>query len=426
MAVKISKNPRLVIYAWFVCSLAAFFYCYEYLLRIEPSVMVTPLMHHYHITAAGLGFLVAMYYWAYTPLQAVVGLLTDYFGPKRALTIAIGFCALGSLLFAATGSVYVAAAGRLLIGAGSAFAFVGILKLAAMWLPRNRFALFAGLSTALGMLGAMIGDVAVSRLVNIAGWHKVIIWSGVFGLVLIPVFIFFVHEKKAKISSKDHKVYSLRQAGQGLLAAVKHPQILIAGLIGCMLYLSLSVNGEMWGIPFMRTLTHGSKVFAGELNSMIFLGWLLGAPLAGWLSDHLKTRRGLLIVGPLLSALAYAPILIWPDLSNVIRFISLFLFGLFASVEVICFVIARDSLPLKFAATGIGVINLLVMLGGMIFQPLVGLMLDWRWHGRAVDGIRMYGVNDYRRALVLIPIGLILASLAAFLIKDNFKGKTTI
>lgn len=34
--------------AWLVCALAAIFYCYEYLLRISPSVMSQQLMQAYH------------------------------------------------------------------------------------------------------------------------------------------------------------------------------------------------------------------------------------------------------------------------------------------------------------------------------------------------------------------------------------------
>jgi hypothetical protein len=58
---------------WLICGLAALFYCYEYFLRIAPSVMDHQLRMTYHLDATALGQLIAFYYFAYTPMQLVVG-----------------------------------------------------------------------------------------------------------------------------------------------------------------------------------------------------------------------------------------------------------------------------------------------------------------------------------------------------------------
>jgi len=100
-AVNSGKNIRIEATAigWLICILGAVFYCYEYLLRIEPSVMVLPLEHYFHISAKGLGILSGLYYMAYTPMQLVVGVVTDMFGPRRVLTVAVLICAAGSFVF---------------------------------------------------------------------------------------------------------------------------------------------------------------------------------------------------------------------------------------------------------------------------------------------------------------------------------------
>ena len=73
------------------------------------------------------------------------------------LSISALCCALGHLCLC-NPYYYVAFFGRLLIGFGSSFAFVGIMKLATMVLPANRFALVSGSTMALGMIGGLIGD----------------------------------------------------------------------------------------------------------------------------------------------------------------------------------------------------------------------------------------------------------------------------
>jgi MFS family permease len=52
---------------------------------------------------------------------------------------------------------------RLMQGFGSAFAFVGTMYLATQWFPRRKIALLSGLTTSLGMLGAIALAEQASR-----------------------------------------------------------------------------------------------------------------------------------------------------------------------------------------------------------------------------------------------------------------------
>lgn len=412
------NKKRLLILGWVISILAALFYCYEYLLRIEPSVMSSQIMHHFMLTSTGFGVLIGMYYYIYAPMQAAVGVVTDYFGPKKTLTFAIGFCALGVLLFAATNSYAVAAIGRLLIGFGSAFAFVGVLKLAAMWLPRKYFATFVGITTSLGMIGAMVGDVALTSVVEHVGWHAVLYGSAVVGLILIPVFIFFVSEHRAE---EKAEIKTVKQLANHFLQIVKSWQLWCAGIIGCMLYLSLSAFAELWGIPFLHALSHNGHVEAISLvNSMVFLGWLVGSPFNGWLSDKVQSRKKPMIVGSLLAAATIGVILLVPHLPLVMIGFLLFLFGVFASVENLAFVIARERAGVQLTGTAVSFINLVVMLSGLIFQPMVGWILDLNWSGLMAHGHRVYTFADYRVALIAIPIAMLVAMLLAFTLKETY------
>ena len=88
-----SSLARLI--PWIMCSIGALFYIYEYLLRVAPSVMTDDLMASFHIGAAALGNMVACYYYIYVPMQLVVGVLMDRFGPRRLFTVAGLACAMG-------------------------------------------------------------------------------------------------------------------------------------------------------------------------------------------------------------------------------------------------------------------------------------------------------------------------------------------
>ena len=75
----------------------------------------------------------SVYFYAYAITQVPAGLLIDYFGPRRMLTVAAFLVALGITCFAAAVSIPLLFVGRILIGIGSAFAFTGCIKITRIW-----------------------------------------------------------------------------------------------------------------------------------------------------------------------------------------------------------------------------------------------------------------------------------------------------
>ena len=72
--------------------------------------------------------------------------------------------------------------------------------------------------------------------------------------------------------------------------------------------------------------------------------------------------------------------------------------------------------------------NMIVMLGAMLLQPLVGHLLDFSLSahiggaltGAAVDNVqRLYGVDDYQFALSIIPLGILIAAILTFFLKET-------
>ena len=149
MSVELKKqeqfDSKALWFGWFVCLLTAIFYCYEYILRIVPSVMTGPLMEHFNLSALGFGWLSDSYLIAYTAMQLFVGPSLDYWGLRKMLLLALLSCVIGSFIFSFAAfypSFILAFSGRFLIGFGSAFAFVGVLRIASIWLPKQYFSFF--------------------------------------------------------------------------------------------------------------------------------------------------------------------------------------------------------------------------------------------------------------------------------------------
>ncbi len=86
------------------------------------------------------------YYYVYVVLQTPAGMLIDRFGARLILSLGALVCALGCGLFTVSHAIWITDVGRILMGGGSAFAFVGTLYLIGNWFPAAYFGMMLGLS----------------------------------------------------------------------------------------------------------------------------------------------------------------------------------------------------------------------------------------------------------------------------------------
>lgn len=423
----IDKKYQLL--GWFICGLGAIYYCYEYLLRVTPSVMEVPLREHFHLTATGFGLLSAFYYYAYVPLQVPVGVLLDRYGPRLLITMACLTCVIGTFMFAGTTVFWIAALGRFLVGFGSAFAFVGVLKLATIWLPENKLALVAGSASALGTIGAMLGDNVMGFFVGTMGWQATVHWSAAIGIVLAIILWFTLHDHVT--DDKDGgTVENFRKSLVDLAIITKNKQTWINGFFGCLVYLPTTVFAELWGIPYLQHAHGLSEESAAFANSLVFFGFMIGAPIMGALSDKLKRRKLPMLFGATGAALVMIMILYVPALKEFHLDVLLFTLGLMYGCQSIVFAVGRELSPSEAAGTAVAMANMIVMLGAMFFQPLVGRLLDYSYrHHQAsqlvnqlpVENMRaLYSAADYQFALAIIPIGIIVAVILTFFLKETY------
>jgi len=418
-----SPSSKILFLPWLVCGVGALFFCYEFYLRVLPSVMTADLMRTYNINAAMLGNMTAFYFYAYTPMQLPVGVLLDRYGPRMLLTLACFACALGTYLFGFTDSLAIAKLGRFLVGFGSAFAFVGVLKLATIWLPPQHFAMIAGLTTTLGMLGAMTSDIMLNAVVEKFGWRHAVACSAIAGLVLTFIVWLVVRDRprEVPVPLPDH-AENLKGAFHGLVETLKNRQVWLAGLIGFLMYTPTTAFAVLWGVPYLEYVYNFSAAHAGLAISMIFLGWAIGGPVIGSVSDKLRLRRIPMFFGALSAMFLLFVLIFLPGISDFWVFVILFLFGLCSSAQVIVFAIATEASSHEASGVALALTNMIVMLGGVLFQPLIGVLLDWKWEGILVNGAHVYTRGDFQFALAVLPFGVLVSVLLCGFVRETHAG----
>ena len=400
---------------WLMFGLALVFYAYESSLRVSPSIMSHDLMTDFNLSAAGLSNMAAYYYYIYTPMQVLVGMLMDRFGPRVLLSIATLICTTGSFIFGSTESVVFAKFGRFLMGLGSSFAFVGVLKLAANWLPKDRIAIAAGITMAVGMVGGFFCDTVIPHWVSLYGWRATTIGAGWFGVALFIMLLLVLRDSVNIKAPRARLADSMGEVFSNMLSIIKDRNLWVNGTIGCMMWLPIAIYAETWGGSYLVDVKGFDAEQASAVNAWVFIGWAVGGPMLGFLSDYFRRRKLLLSLGSLISAMLFVMFFV-VKLSPFLMGLILFLAGLAGSTQALVFAVSRDNVSSVSSGSAAAFTNLLVMLAGVL-QPLSGYIMDLV-NGPVAKG-HQYSSEAYTAALALVPVALLLSCFLSLLIKDK-------
>jgi len=403
---------------WFAAST---FYLYEYFVRVMPSVMEEELQTHFVVGAGVLAGSLGMYYFIYSPMQMIVGAIFDSFGGKRIIVAACVIVALGCFLPSiSTQTLALMTAGRFLMGLGSAFGFVGCVYLSTVWFHPKQLALLAGLTTMLGMIGAIIGQAPLSFLVDNIGWQRswaVAGWLGIACTVMLLLLIPRTPTTEVDRRKAFRGSTPFANICKSLFAVLKNPQTWLIGLVGGCLYLPLTVFADLWGIQYIRHVAGITKQEAASVVAMLYLGWLIGSPFAGWFSDYIGMRAGLMKWGTFLCFLLLSGMLLFNNIPPMALGTLLFLIGLFSSSEILAFIMGLEANPDFARGSAVAVVNMIIMLLGALFQPIVGILLDWQ--AQDFSEIGLYSASDYRVAMSVLPLMMGFGLVLSFALKDK-------
>lgn len=416
--VEIYNSKSYLGVAWLVWGLAAAFYFSDYLARVAPGVMHRYLQIDFGINEAGFGILTASFYIPYILMQIPVGLTVDRLSIRNLLTVMSLITAFGCCVFGLAGGLFMGSVGRMLIGFSAAFAFVCSLRLATSWFPPTMLGLLAGLTQALGMLGAAAGEAPVSFLVSTVGWrHSMLIIAFLF-IALAGLLYQFVQDTPGGHRSETHSASRL-SIFQSLKIILSCKQTWLNGLYAGFLFGPTAVIGEAIGpayLQFGRGLGAHAAAFA---TGLIFIGWGISGPFSGWLSDKIGRRKPLMILSAACGIVFTSIFVFSPNLSQNTAYLIFFAFGLTNTGVAIAYAVSTELHDRNVVGTSIAFTNMISIFVGASLQPLVGRLVDM------VSGARAYNVeslllSDFQAGLKLLPLCSLVALILAFTVKETY------
>lgn len=400
---------------WLVCFAATLFFFYEFIQGNMFASIAEQIMRDFHIQADKMAYLSSIYYVSNVIFLFIAGIMLDRFAIKKTIIFAMFLCVLSTFILAFSHSFYLALLCRFITGIGSAFCFLGPVRLASQWFPPQRMALVTGAIVTMAMTGGMLAQYPLTMLVTHVGWRQAVQDVGYLGVIMLIIMMFWIKEKESKGSTDSTQTTSILSTAKQVYF---NTQFLRAAIYTSLMNMAIAVFGAMMGTLYLEQRLGVSAPQASMVNSMLFFGAIIGGPLIGGLSDKIGQRILPMKLG-VLASLATVLAMLYLPVSYNLMMLLFFLLGLFTSAQVISYALVAESSPRRITASAVSVISILTQGGFILYQNLFTHLLTSHGGVSLINGTPVYSFADYQFAAIMLPCGLVLALLALSGLKET-------
>lgn len=210
--------------------------------------------------------------------------------------------------------------------------------------------------------------------------------------------------------------------GTGLRSILSSRQTWINALYATAISVVFVAFGALWGASYVEKAFGVSRFAASAAVSLLFLGAIPGSLFFGWFSDRIRRRRTPMLAAAVGALACMCALIYLPGLSFTGLRLLLAALGFFSSANIVSYAVSHDISAPGQAGLALGFLNSCFYGGNAISQPLVGKLLDLRSAARGAAGIDSLTAGDFRFALSSVVAALLLALIAAILLKESHHG----
>jgi MFS family permease len=402
-------SVKVAAVAWLV---TAVYYFYQYALRSAPGVMIPQLSDAFGLTAMGVGSLVGLFYFGYSPFSLVAGVALDRFGARSVVPIGAALVGVGALLFG-LGDPRAASVGRFVQGAGGVFALVGAIYIVGKSFPPSSAATLIGATQMFGMAGGSAGQFVVGPLIAAGmAWNQFWIGMGISGIALSVLLFALI----PSAGSGGARSGWLRDAVSALGAVFRNPQSLLCGAVAGLLFIPTTIFDMIWGVRYLQD-AHGYEYGEAVIRSAtVPLGWIVGAPLMGWISDRIGRRKPV-IVGSALALFACLFWILYGPTDLLPPYVLGIATGVASGAAMLPYTVIKEANPPSLSGTATGVINFLNFTFSALLAPMFASALR-----TASDGAAPLAREHFQAAFQPLLWGVGLAIILTIVLRETGPG----
>ncbi|MBW1672826.1 MAG: MFS transporter [Deltaproteobacteria bacterium] len=374
-----SRDPH----RWVVFGVISSVYFLVFFHRVSTSVIAPDLLATFNTNATALGFMSSMYFYFYALEQPLVGQLTDALGPRKVVGFWSLAATLGCVLFGLAPTIGWATIGRGLIGFGVGGVYVPAMKSFAQWFREKEFATMTGFFLAAGNLGAIVATTPLAWMSNVWGWRSSFLIIGGMTLMLALATLVFVRDHDTVIEplSKEVPIQNSLSvtSWESVLRVLSSLRFWVLAALFFGFFGPYFTFQGLWATPFIMSMLNLDALRASGLNMLIPVGFILGAPLSGWLADRILHSK----VDILLWLLALMTA-IWAILALGFHFIAtggmivllLAMGGIAGGFTTNLWALVRETTSSPILGLTSGLLNPFPLLGPAILQGWTGAIVN--------------------------------------------------
>jgi len=395
--------------AWLITSV---YYFYQYVMRSSPSVMMPQLTDAFGMSAVGLASLLGLFYYGYAPFSLVAGVAMDQLGPRKVVPLGAAMVGVGALLFA-SGDPTLAAIGRFIQGAAGVFALIGAVYIATTYFPASRAATLIGVTQMFGMAGGSAGQFVVGPMIGGGvSWSFFWLAMGVAGFPIAILLMVLMPKREAPPAVLAGQPGRMAQAARAMGAVFINPQSILCGLISGLMFIPTTIFDMVWGVRFLEEAHNVPYSIAVLRSASVPLGWIIGCPLMGFVSDRLGRRKPVIVVAAtvLLGTMAfilYGPPGVFPP------FTLGLIAGIASGAAMLPYTVIKEANRPEHGGTATGVINFVnFSLSALLGPVFAGLLTRVSAGGERT-------LDHYQDAFQPLIGGIALAILLALFLRET-------
>lgn len=381
------KIPHL---RWIIIGLICLATTINYIDRQSLSVVAPIISKEFNLSNQDYSWLPFWFLFAYSLMQIFSGRLIDLIGTKKGFSLSIIWWSIANMLHAFGQGLWSFSVYRFLLGVGEAGNYPAGLKAIAEWFPKKERATAVGIINAGTGLGAILAPPIVAFLVFYYGWKVAFIVTGAIGFVWLIAwqFVYAKPEEHVRITDEELALIKADREDVGVIEPPKPWRYFLQ-------------FKEVWGLMLGRFVCDGAFYFfvfwlpkyltdvrKFEIKDIGYFGWIpflaadFGALFGGWLCGYLIkrgrsldfSRKAVMWLG----ALIVPVILLASSAESPYSALALIAVGMFA-IQIkssSLFTVPADLFKSKNVAFVWGLSGAAGSFGGMLFQPLVGWLVQ--------------------------------------------------
>ena len=374
-------------YRWTICALIFAATTINYVDRQVLGILAPTLTRELGWSETDYGAMTSWFSFAYAIGFLGAGRLMDRIGVKKGYAIAIVAWSLAAMSHALASTASGFSYARAALGLGESGNFPAAIKTTAEWFPRRERAFATGIFNAGTNVGALLAAWSVPLIALNYGWRWAFIGTGALGFLWLVLWlvVYEVPERQKKLSAAELAYIRSDQDSAvtqvSWLEVLRHRQAW-AFVVGKFLTDPVWWFYLFW-LPKFLDASFGVKL--GGLTAPLLVIYLVadvGSVGGGWLSGAMM-KTGMSLnrarkLTMLIAALLIVPTMFAPQVSSMWSAVALVSLAAAAHQwwSANMFTTASDMFPRRAVASVVGFGGFAGAMGGVIFQRLVGYMLQ--------------------------------------------------